>query len=325
MTKTKITSPNKGSAKRTKKIKSPAPEKRLKRFRSKPTIAIGSRIERAIQQRLFLVEVSSSTTCPHHGGPSITLNVLGSTGNVYEVTISKIPRCNCPDHTRGNLCKHLLFVMLKVVGLPVNSALVYQSAYLTNELDEILAMLQARTLRLGRDVVANEAVRQRHTDMKNGESADAVDSGTSLVQRKEVEGIDCPICFEELGTDLSQLTYCQQTCGTNFHSGCMQMWTGQAAQRVTIRHARTAVSHGWIRRQSHTIGRKMVDRTRMKGTRIWEIYKDSLLSGIHRHTIRMIGTTATRDVGVTKICIAFAGILFSCRVMKARHNMQKGS
>ena len=231
MTKTKITSPNKGSAKRTKKIKSPAPEKRLKRFRSKPTIAIGSRIERAIQQRLFLVEVSSSTTCPHHGGPSITLNVLGSTGNVYEVTISKIPRCNCPDHTRGNLCKHLLFVMLKVVGLPVNSALVYQSAYLTNELDEILAMLQARTLRLGRDVVANEAVRQRHTDMKNGESADAVDSGTSLVQRKEVEGIDCPICFEELGTDLSQLTYCQQTCGTNFHSGCMQMWIGQAAQR----------------------------------------------------------------------------------------------
>lgn len=231
MTKTKFSSPNKSSAKKAKKIKSPPPEKRLKRFRSKPTIAIVSRIERAIQQRLFLVEASNPTTCPQHGGPSVTLNVLGSTGNVYEVNISKIPSCSCPDHAKGNLCKHLLFVMLKVVGLPANSTLVYQSAYMTNELDEILAMLEARTLRLGRDVVANEAVRQRHADMKKGESAGADSGGTSSAQRKEVEGIDCPICFEDLGADLSQLTYCQQTCGTNFHSGCMQMWTSQAAQR----------------------------------------------------------------------------------------------
>jgi uncharacterized Zn finger protein len=40
--------------------------------------------------------------------------VLGSTGNVYEVHIKKVPMCSCPDFERGNLCKHVLFVMLKV-------------------------------------------------------------------------------------------------------------------------------------------------------------------------------------------------------------------
>jgi hypothetical protein len=124
--------------------------------------------------------------------------------------------------------------MLKVVGLPVASSLVYQSAYLTEELDNILTMLQGRTARLRRDVVANEAVRQRYENMKKGGgggSGDANGNNDESVQRKEVEGGECPICFDDLGSDLSQLTYCQQTCGTKFHSGCMQMWTNQAAQR----------------------------------------------------------------------------------------------
>lgn len=207
-------------------------EKRLKRFRSKPTIGITSRIERAIHQRLFLVQTSPPTTCRDHGGPSMTLTVLGSTGNVYDVTISKIPRCSCPDHAKGNLCKHLLFVMLKVVGLPVSSNLVYQSAYVTEELECILNTLQGRTARLGRDVVANEAVRQRlNGDMKKP-SCDAKGVGdSSSTNRKEVEGGECPICFDDLGSNLSLLTYCQQTCGTNFHSECMKMWTKQASQR----------------------------------------------------------------------------------------------
>jgi len=34
--------------------------------------------------------------------------VLGSVGNVYTVTISHIPSCTCPDHAKGNLCKHIV-------------------------------------------------------------------------------------------------------------------------------------------------------------------------------------------------------------------------
>ena len=41
--------------------------------------------------------------------------VLGSTGNVYTVTICRLPSCTCVDHLeRKTVCKHLLFVYHKV-------------------------------------------------------------------------------------------------------------------------------------------------------------------------------------------------------------------
>ncbi|MCL7046963.1 hypothetical protein MKW94_017979 [Papaver nudicaule] len=42
--------------------------------------------------------------------------ILGSTGNVYIVRLSKTPSCNCPDGTIP--CKHILFVLLRVLGIP---------------------------------------------------------------------------------------------------------------------------------------------------------------------------------------------------------------
>ena len=133
--------------------------------------------------------------------------------------------------SQGNLCKHILFVMLKVIGLQSSNNLVYQSAYLTNELEEIITLLQARTRLLGRDVVANEAVREA---IKKGETkADTKEEkeDSKMASRKEVEG-DCPICFDPLGTNLNLLTYCKAACGSNFHKGCIQMWTSQPKQRV---------------------------------------------------------------------------------------------
>ena len=218
--------PTKATA--AKASKKQAKEKRLKRFRSNATIKIRERIERAISQRLFLVKTSETTTCPTNGGPLITFTILGSTGNVYEVKLSKVPHCSCPDHRKGNLCKHLLFVMLKVVGLSASSPLVYQSAYLTNELDEIMEKVQNRMSNLG-VVVANEAVRQKLTDMEKKAGTGVVDEDAkaSAVKRKEVDGSECPICFDDLGSDIAQLTFCQAACGTNYHKECMRMWTSQ--------------------------------------------------------------------------------------------------
>lgn len=204
-------------------------EHRIKPYRSKPTIEIIRRIDRAIHQRLFLVEIFPPTSCPLYGGPLIQFSVLGSTGNVYKVNISKVPSCTCPDHSRGsNLCKHLLFVMLKIVGLPPDSELVYQSAYLLKELDFILEKLQQRILRLGRDgnSLVNGAVRQRTEDVTNTK----VLAG---VKRQTIEDRECAICFESLGSDTLALTFCQQVCGTNFHTKCIEMWTKRASQNPT--------------------------------------------------------------------------------------------
>lgn len=63
--------------------------------------------------------------CCHACGPS-----------VYTVTISRQPTCTCPDHQSGRAggrCKHILFVMLRVLKLEQTNPLVWQRALLTQE------------------------------------------------------------------------------------------------------------------------------------------------------------------------------------------------
>jgi len=70
------------------------------------------RISRAVNQRMYLIEMkdtSSSDTALVY-----TFSLLGSTGNLYEVIISNVPSCTCPDFLKGNVCKHIIFVYVKV-------------------------------------------------------------------------------------------------------------------------------------------------------------------------------------------------------------------
>ena len=52
---------------------------------------------------------------------------------VYQVTVGKHPDCTCPDFQKGNLCKHYLFVMLRVLRLDQTDPLVWQKALLKSE------------------------------------------------------------------------------------------------------------------------------------------------------------------------------------------------
>jgi hypothetical protein len=56
-------------------------------------------------------------------------SVLGSVGNVYDVVIDRQPSCTCPDFEKSfnGPCKHLLFVMVRVLKQPLNSPFIYQS------------------------------------------------------------------------------------------------------------------------------------------------------------------------------------------------------
>jgi len=42
-----------------------------------------------------------------------------------------------PDYAKGHLCKHIIFVLHRVLKVDRNSPLIYQQALLTNELNEI--------------------------------------------------------------------------------------------------------------------------------------------------------------------------------------------
>ena len=44
--------------------------------------------------------------------PEETIDMAGTTGNIYSITIGLVPSCTCPDHQKGNQCKHIIYVGL---------------------------------------------------------------------------------------------------------------------------------------------------------------------------------------------------------------------
>ena len=84
------------------------------------------------------------------------MKVLGSTGNVYDVDICHLPTCSCPDFQKGNLCKHIIFILCRVLSVSSTSNLIYQNALLSCEIESIF--LQADKKGLARAYQANQAV-----------------------------------------------------------------------------------------------------------------------------------------------------------------------
>lgn len=200
-----------------------APEKRLKRFRPNCTAKIYPRIERAKSQRLYLIQQDPvvKEDAQHYGGSSCTFHVLGSTGNVYDVVISKIPKCSCPDHQKGNLCKHILFVFMKVIGLDHQSNLIYQSALLQSELDHIFLSMEQTQKRRRTSIMARQAVQKAFKKRSLTDQEEVDDSP----KRKDLsENDECAICFDIMNPQKETLTFCKSTCGTNFHKNCIDMW-----------------------------------------------------------------------------------------------------
>ena len=164
--------------------------------------------------------------------------VLGSTGNVYTVHIGKLPSCTCPDNRhKDHLCKHILFVLLKVMGVDPNSPLIYQAALLENELKEMFeCMANRRVGGMDARVLANEQVRSTYAASLK-QTDDDVSTSTSGVQRRTLEqDADCPICFDTMAE--GELTFCRVTCGTNFHEDCIRRWLGQHRTNPTCPNCR---------------------------------------------------------------------------------------
>lgn len=207
-------------------------EERAKLFRSSCSKSCRDRIQRAKTQRLYLVNrevIQESKECK--------FVVLGSTGNVYNVFIRQIPACTCPDHERGNLCKHILFVLLKVMGIDSDSFLIYQAAYLESELEEMFEKMNRR--RVGGAVMANEKVQAKYASLQRGEAAEVGEEEEGGVARKALDAEDnaCPICFDSMD-DESGLTHCRAACGMNFHAECIRRWIAQQRGAPTCPNCR---------------------------------------------------------------------------------------
>jgi len=153
---------------------------------------------------------------------------LGQTGNVYTIVISHVPSCTCPDHAKGNLCKHILFVLHRVLKVPRNSPLLFQQALLTEELHDIFTTADSIQTAISSDVLAERQVRevyQARTGDHNVilESTTTVDDKKKLISNRKDIDQDCPICFERMN-EKEELIYCKAKCGNNMHLTCFQKW-----------------------------------------------------------------------------------------------------
>ncbi|CAL3967392.1 unnamed protein product [Diplocarpon coronariae] len=185
---------------RKRKVEEPE-EKRLKRFRVKAPVTYLERLMRVRTQRMFLIDREKSLS---EAGTSKEekFAIAGSTGNIYQVTIGRVSTCTCPDASKGNQCKHIIYVMVNVLKAPENLA--YQLALLSTEVAKIFA---------------NAPVTPQSS---NATVSTATDTGGF---RKPIEG-DCPVCvmkFDE-NDKSDDIFWCKGACGNNIHRYCFEQW-----------------------------------------------------------------------------------------------------
>ena len=212
-------------------------ERRLKRFRDKAPKAWQDLYDRAVTQRMFVLDRSQTAAAelppvqveagfdpvvisPEHA-PSATVVMAGTTGNIYtcvsvagceytwlevadrtcSVHITHVPTCTCPAYQKSQQpCKHVIYVLHQVLKAPAN--LVYQLAFVTTELIEIFQ--HAPPL----------------PSVASGTLGSTMDGN-----RKPIED-DCPICCCELDAASEEIVYCRAACGNNLHKTCFDQWAG---------------------------------------------------------------------------------------------------
>ncbi|KAJ4769945.1 Mitogen-activated protein kinase kinase kinase 1 [Rhynchospora pubera] len=171
---------------------------------------VADRIIRALEHQLRLL---------HRDGPHFY--ILGSTGNVYTVALAAVPSCTCPD--RSNPCKHILFVLLRVLNLTFDEASVWRRSIRPCELARFLALPTAS------DVLAGPRARAMFLRMLSGANQQGRELPDVTVLRQE--GAVCPVCLDEMTTGQGLRLVTCGTCGNSVHGECFDRWKRSRGRR----------------------------------------------------------------------------------------------
>ena len=224
--------------------------------------AVLDRVARALNQRLFLVQRRDLGRGPTEKWRAV-FAVFGTTGNVYECEISECPSCKCPDFVGGRkggpgtpgsrVCKHLLWLYMRVLGVSRDDPLVCQTSLTQSELKNILDKPTAAQ----RATLAAASARRAYAAREGGMTG-VEDITPTQVNRKPPKNLEsdsseeeetCPVCFDpivdaaELARgksphDCQSVWWCSLGCGSNVHASCMRRWmeksnTGGGGTRAT--------------------------------------------------------------------------------------------
>ncbi|XP_058223441.1 uncharacterized protein LOC131333113 [Rhododendron vialii] len=145
--------------------------------------------------------------------------VMGATGNVYTVTLSTTPSCSCPDRTTP--CKHILFVFIRVLGLPLDDACLRRRTLRPCQLNRLL------TTPTTAETLAGDGVREVFHRLYFQRAREVA------VRREEVEreeGATCPVCLDEMGRG-EKVVACG-TCRNPIHEECLLRWKRTTRRRT---------------------------------------------------------------------------------------------
>lgn len=183
------------------------------------------RKERGKSQNLYLIE-----RLPETDSLVRSYVIMGSSGNVYTVKISGNPSCTCPDYqTRGRRCKHIFFVLIRIMKVTNEDKAIYTNADLTKMFENIPAITG--------NLMADGNIKKRYTSINNDEP----------VEQKPTDDL-CPICLDDLENG-DAIDYCKFSCGKSVHVECFGMWT------LTKGHTCVYCRNNWIvTPKSHTSG-----------------------------------------------------------------------
>uniref|UniRef100_A0A0E0LCI6 SWIM-type domain-containing protein n=1 Tax=Oryza punctata TaxID=4537 RepID=A0A0E0LCI6_ORYPU len=188
------------------------------------TRRVASRIIRALQHQLQLL---------HRAGAEFF--VLGATGNVYTVTLATTPACTCPDPSVP--CKHILFVLLRVLGLSLDEACVWRQSLRPCQVARLVA-----TPTCGEGtVMAGPRARERFHQLWSARAA-AAKAEQSRRRRDDqaagasgrLDGAACPVCLEDMSPAAAAMPLLL-TCGTcrnSVHGECFARWKRSRGRRA---------------------------------------------------------------------------------------------
>lgn len=168
-----------------------------------------ARFERALTQRILLVRWEKTETLfAEQRETVVKFEVLGTRGITYTVKIGDNCTCSCPDfEQRGAIhkCKHILFVLCKLLGLSPEFA--RRTSFCTSDVEQWLQTAPVARL----------------STSDNETKTDGVTDIETKHPQRPLEEDPCPICYDDFQKG-EFILYCSEQCGHNVHGTCYKRW-----------------------------------------------------------------------------------------------------
>ena len=174
----------------------------------------GDRKNRGRAQKIFLI-----LTHEYDNNLERKYEVMGTTGNVYLVTINNKPTCTCPDYmTRSKRCKHIYFVLTRIMKVKAEQEDIKK--YTDSDLQDMFTNIPTITENLRVDYAKQKEFLEKYKTLNKNPNG--------KVDKRNIDQDDmCPVCLGELDDHEEEIIFCEYSCGACIHKECFNMYNSK--------------------------------------------------------------------------------------------------